>query len=106
MNVKKDINKNEFIKMVHKKLDGKCNYWNTYWVVKTVFECMKDVLKDGQSLYISGYFSLYPKLMNERVTGNFGNPCVIPEHYVPYFKPHKYLKDACIEIDSDKESEE
>lgn len=98
-------NKSEFVKMVYEKVKDRCIYWDTYWIVKAVFECMADIIENGDSLYINQYFTLYPKLMKDKRTGNFGNPCVIPEHYVPYFKTHKILNEACKDLKDDSERE-
>lgn len=102
----KRIDKHEFTNMVHDKVRGFVSAEDTYWTVRAVFECMADILEEGNSLYIREYFTLYPKLKEERLTGNFGDPCIIPEHYVPCFKPQKILKDVCNSIPIEKETEE
>lgn len=95
--MRKRIKKMEFIKMVHDKVRNTetCNYWNTYWIVKAVFDCMADILETGDCLYIREYFTLYSKKKKDKRTGNFGNPMIIPEHFETCFKPHKRLKEAC-----------
>lgn len=102
----KKIDKHEFTKMVHDKVRGIVSAEDTYWTVKAVFECMADILEEGDSLYIREYFTLYPRLKKGRTVNNFGNPMVSPEHYVPCFKPQKILKDVCKELDVDKMEEE
>ena len=89
------INKYKFIEMVHDKVRGICSRENVYWTVKAVFECMDDILEEGDELYIREYFTLYPRFKKEMKTSNFGNPCVIPAHYIPEFKPGNKLKRAC-----------
>ena len=93
--MKRRINKYEFMKMVHDKVRGKCSMEGVYWTVKAVFECMDDILEEGDELYIREYFTLYPRFKKEMKTSNFGNPCVIPAHYIPEFKPGSKLKRAC-----------
>ena len=89
------INKYKFIEMVHDKVRGICSRENVYWTVKAVFECMDDILEEGDELYIREYFTLYPRFKKEMKTSNFGNPCVSPAHYIPEFKPGSKLKRAC-----------
>lgn len=101
----KRIDKHEFTNMVYDKVKGKGSWESTYWTVKAVFECMADVIENGDSLYIREYLTLYPKLKKDRVTGNFGNPCIIPEHYVPCFKSNKILKEACEQLKKNEEQE-
>lgn len=105
----KRIKKDEFIKMVHRKVNEemqrKVDYWSVYWTVRAVFECIADILREGNLLYIREYFKIYPKLKNKRKTGNFGKLCVIPEHYIPYFKPCKKLKDVCAKLQENERLE-
>lgn len=93
--MRQTINKYEFMKMVHDKVRGTCSMDDVYWTTKAVFECMAEILEDGDELFIKEYFTLYPQLKKERIVSNFGNPCICPEHYVACFKPGKKLKEAC-----------
>lgn len=95
------INKKKFTEKVYKKakdMNPDVTYENTYWIVKAVFECMADIIENNQSLCIYNYLTLRPKLLKEKRVGNFGNPCVIPEHYVTDIRAHGKLKDACEKI--------
>lgn len=94
----KRINGCEFKKMVYEKIQRRYSVESVYWITKAVFECMADIVENGDCLYIEEYFSLYPKLKNERRVGNFGNPLIIPKHYVPYFKTHKLLNEVCANL--------
>ena len=62
------INKYKFIEMVHDKVRGICSRENVYWTVKAVFECMDDILEEGDELYIREYFTLYPRFKKEMKT--------------------------------------
>lgn len=93
--MKQRVNKHEFMQMVHDKVKGICSTEDVYWTTKAVFECMAEILEEGDELFIKEYFTLYPQLKKERTVSNFGDPCVCPEHYVPCFKPGKNLKEAC-----------
>lgn len=109
--MKRRINKYEFMKMVHDKVRGKCSMEGVYWTVKAVFECMEEILKDGNSLFIMEYLTMHPRLKKDRTVGNFGNPCVIPEHYEPCVKFGTKLKKACTylkehEYEEDEELED
>ena len=110
--MKKFINKKEFRDRVYKKakdMNPYVTYENTYWILAAVFECMADILEKKETLCIYGYLTMYPNLLKEKRVGNFGNPCVIPEHYVPYFKPHVKLNKACESLmmdDQEKDMED
>lgn len=99
------INKYKFTEMVHDKVRGKCSRESVRWTVNAVFECMADILENGDSLSIMEYFTLYPQLKKERMASGFGNPCIVPEHYVPCFNPGSKLKKACKHL-KDKGDEE
>lgn len=103
---KKRINKYEFMQMVHDKVRGICSMEDVYWTTKAVFECMEEILKEGDSLLIMGYFTMYPRLKKERKASNFGNPCTIPEHYEPCFKIGTNLKKACTYLKEHEHDEE
>ena len=108
--MKRRINKYEFMKMVHDKVRGKCSMEGVYWTVKAVFECMEEILKDGNSLFIMEYFTMHPRLKKDRTVGNFGNPCVIGggggggvkfgtklKKACTYLKEHEYEEDEELE---------
>lgn len=90
-----NITRKKLIDKVYRKLNGQYPYWSVYWIVKAVFECMTDVLEEGDKLFVTNCFTIQPKLKKRKNTGNFGKPCVIPEHYVPYFTPLKHWKEIC-----------
>lgn len=60
---------------------------------------MEEIIRDGNKLVIKDTFSLKPVYKKERKISNFGNPIVIPGHYVPQFKVYHRLKDACAEYE-------
>lgn len=90
-----NITRKKFINKVYKKLSGRHSYEAVYWIVKAVFECMTDVLEDGDKLFVTNCFTIQPRLKKERIVGNFGDPGIVPAHYVPYFNPMKRWKDIC-----------
>lgn len=101
------IKRKEFVALLSAKLDEKeyanklskrYTYWDLYWLVKAIYECMTDILKDGNKLYVADCFTLYPKFKKEKVAGNFGRPCISPGHYVPYMLPMKRWKNICREL--------
>lgn len=94
----KTISRWDFIKMVSKKVEGKCSQTDIYYVVQAVFECFADVLRDGNRFVVRNTFSLEPRYKKSRKVSNFGNPMTIPGHWEPYFKPYSKLKNACDEL--------
>lgn len=68
-----NITRKKFINKVYKKLSGRYSYEAVYWIVKAVFEWLK----------------------KERIVSNFGDPGIVPAHYVPYFSSMKRWKDIC-----------
>ena len=98
----KTISRWDFIKMVSKKVEGKCPQTDIYYVVQAVFECFADVLREGNRFVVGNIFSLEPRYKKSKKVSNFGNPMIIPGHWVPHFKAYSKLKNACDELnDSD-----
>lgn len=91
----KTVTKADFRKLVYEKVKGTYTVDAVYWIINAVFESMEDILTDGDKLSIKDSFSIQPKMRKEKNTGNFGNKCKIPAHYVPYFKPSKRWKEIC-----------
>lgn len=106
----KTISRWEFIKMVSKKVKGEYPQMDIYYIIQATFECLADVLKDGNKFIVGSTFSLEPRYREERKCSNFGKePVVVPGHWEPYFKAYSKLKNACAELDElqrDDESEE
>ena len=93
----------EFVKMVSERVHHECPQWVIYYVIKAVFHCMADILKDGNRFVVGETFSLEPKYKEEATYSNFGKePVTIPGHYEPCFKPYHRLKDACAELTKEK----
>lgn len=93
----------EFVKMVSERVHHECPQWVIYYVIKAVFHCMEDILKDGNRFVAGETFSLEPKYKEEATYSNFGKePVTIPGHYEPCFKPYHRLKDACAELTKEK----
>lgn len=89
----------DFIKLVSENLEREYSQEAIYWITKSVYKSMLDIVSNGHKLFVSDCFTLEPKLKAEKRTGNFGSPCVIPAHYEPYFKPLKKMKDLCRKIE-------
>lgn len=101
------ITRPEFIKMVSEKINRRYSQDEIYWIVKGVFLCFEEILRNGDTLKIADCFTMKPVLKSERQFSNFGKGKVtIPEHYIPVFKPYKKLRDACLEITSKEKSED
>lgn len=94
----KTISRWDFIKMVSKKVEGKCPQTDIYYVVQAVFECFADVLRDGNRFVVGNIFSIEPRYKKSRKVSNFGNPMTVPGHWVPHFKAYSKLKNACDEL--------
>lgn len=102
----KTISRWDFIRMVSKKVEGKCTQTDIYYVVQAVFDCFEDVLREGNRFVVGNIFSLEPKYKKTRKTGNFGNPITIQGHWEPRFKAYSRLKNACAELDKVNSEEE
>jgi len=94
------VNEKEFTQRVYEKIIEKdpshrVNYVDVYWTVRSVLDCLGDIIENGDYLYLKGWFSFYAKLKKEKKVTNFGTPLVVPQHYVACFKPYKRLRDAC-----------
>lgn len=93
------ITRKELIKMTAEKIDRKYSQEEIDWIVRGMFQCFRDILKNGDTLKIADVFTMKPILKNERTVGNFGKGEVtIPVHYAPLFKPYKKLRDACLDL--------
>lgn len=93
----------ELIKMVSEKIDGRYPREEIYWILKGVFGCFEDILKNGDTLIVGDYFSMEPKLKPEDKYGNFGKGTItVPAHYEPCFRPYKKLRDACLSLPVDE----
>lgn len=98
-----NITRPELIKMVSEKIDRKYPQEEIYWILKGVFGCLEDILKNGDTLVVWDYFVMEPKLKNEQKYNNFGKGKVtVPPHYEASFRPYKKLRDACLELPMDK----
>lgn len=102
------IKRKEFVTLLSNKLDEReyasrlskrYSYWDLYWIIKAIYECMTDILREGNKLYVADCFTLFPKYKKEKIAGNFGKPCVSHAHYVPYMLPMQRWKDICRELD-------
>lgn len=99
------ITRLEFRKMVYEKLGREFPVRTVNPIVDTVFDCMEEILANGDKLHLMNCFSLQPKLRKEKTRMSFKKKCVTPAHYIPYFKPSKRYKDICKEFeveDADK----
>ena len=98
-----NITRPELIKMVSEKIDRKYPQEEIYWILKGVFGCFEDILKNGDTLVVWDYFVMEPKLKNEQKYNNFGKGKVtVPPHYEASFRPYKKLRDACLELPVEK----
>ncbi len=59
--------------------------------LETMFREVKEAVTSGQSIYIRGFGSFYPKKRAAKIGRNIKkNVAVnIPEHFIPAFKPAK-----------------
>lgn len=59
--------------------------------LEAFFKEVKTSVENGESVYVRGFGSFYPKKRARKVARNIkkNTAIVIPEHYVPAFKPAK-----------------
>ncbi len=64
-------------------------------VVNTIFDCMKDALRDGDRIEIRGFGSFQVRTRASRMGRNpkTGEPVAIDEKRVPFFKVGKELRE-------------
>lgn len=57
--------------------------------LEAFFKEVKDQVKTGESVYVRGFGSFIPKRRAQKIGRNIskGQAIVIPEHYIPAFKP-------------------
>ena len=57
--------------------------------LEAFFKEVKDQVKTGESVYVRGFGSFIPKKRAQKIGRNIskGQAIVIPEHYIPAFKP-------------------
>ena len=60
-------------------------------VVETFFDIIKDSLVAGENVYFRGFGSFTLKKRAQKIGRNItkNTSIVVPEHYIPYFKPSK-----------------
>ena len=60
-------------------------------VVETFFTIVKDSLTKGENVYFRGFGSFTLKKRAKKIGRNItkNTSIVVPEHYIPYFKPAK-----------------
>lgn len=60
-------------------------------VVETFFDIIKDALVEGENVYFRGFGSFTLKKRAQKIGRNItkNTSIVVPEHYIPYFKPSK-----------------
>ncbi len=60
-------------------------------VVETFFDIVKGSLIDGENVYFRGFGSFTLKKRAQKIGRNItkNTSIVVPEHFIPYFKPSK-----------------
>ena len=100
------INKQEFKDMVYENLGRQYSRDAVYWIVNEVFNCFEEILQEGKTLMIMDFFTMQPKLRKGRkydTLTNYGGEGKTKDHYVPYFHPHKKLREVCLALPVDGE---
>lgn len=108
--MKKRINEKEFTKMVYDKLhedNREVIYDNVYWTVRYMLRTMADILKNGDKLLLSGYFTVEIKYRPGKTmySGLVKQEVVVPGKYYPYFKIGDHLERVCEEYGEQLERE-
>lgn len=73
--------------------------------LENFFTEVKDTLADGENVYIRGFGSFVVKKRAEKIGRHIkkNKAIVIPEHYIPAFKPAKIFIDTVKDQVSDEE---
>ena len=85
--------KEELIKQVAKSTGiGICE---VRAVIEAALKETMETVTNGNTLYIRGFGTLYPKHYQQKVARDLRNnkTIVIAEHYTPHFRPAKSFKD-------------
>ena len=63
--------------------------------IESFFKEVKESLREGENVYVRGFGSFIVKKRAEKIGRNIkaNKPVVIPEHYIPAFKPAKTFVD-------------
>jgi len=64
--------------------------------LESFFDEVKDTLESGENIYIRGFGSFVIKKRAKKIGRNIkkGKSIVIPEHYIPSFKPAKIFVES------------
>ncbi|HHB78957.1 MAG TPA: integration host factor subunit beta [Saprospiraceae bacterium] len=64
--------------------------------LESFFDEVKDTLESGENIYIRGFGSFVIKKRAKKIGRNIkkGKSIVIPEHYIPSFKPAKIFVEG------------
>jgi len=73
--------------------------------LESFFTEVKDTLADGENVYIRGFGSFIVKKRAEKIGRHIkkNKAIVIPEHYIPAFKPAKIFMDMVRDQVTDEE---
>lgn len=101
---KRTINKPMLRDMVYENLNRRFTREAVYWIVNEVFHCLEDVLKEGNTVSIRDSFTLKPIIRKGKHFNTLGKyEGHTEDHYVPYFHPHKKLRDICLAMPVNEE---
>lgn len=99
------IYKDELRKMVSEKIYHKYPKEEIYDIMIGTFACFEDILRNGDSLCILNCFTMEPKLRKgQKYKPFFGKEMTTQTHYIPFFKPSKALKNACLTLPVEEEN--
>lgn len=106
----KRVYEKEFTKMVYDKLkeDGReATTKAVYWTVRYMLRVMADILKNGDKLILTGYFTVESRHYKEKTmySGITKQKHTVPDKYYPYFKIGKYLERISKEYGEQLEKE-
>ena len=64
-------------------------------ILENFFKEVKNSVKNGENVYVRGFGSFISKKRAQKLGRNIkrNEPIIIPEHYVPAFKPAKVFVD-------------
>lgn len=73
-------------------------------ILESFFDVVKTNMADGENIYVRGFGSFVNKKRAKKVARNIskGTSIVVPEHYIPVFKPSKSFINLVKESDKVK----
>lgn len=93
------VKREDLVKMISEKMYNRYSQDEIYWIIKYFFDCIEDILRNGDTLRLYNTLVVYPVLKRERKCFNFGNgDIIIPAHWEAAIKLMTRYQNACSDL--------